>query len=103
MSYFACRLLPPRPTFAIDMTASERRVMQSHVAYWTDLAHRGVAVLFGPVADPKGPYGLGVLEVDDEAMLQSLTANDPAITSRIGMTYEVNPMPLVVLRGAVKT
>ena len=35
------------------MSESERAMMLQHVAYWTELAQRGVAVAFGPVADPR--------------------------------------------------
>src|SRR5208283_3626666 len=52
--FFFCRLIPPRPTFAADMTPDEASIMQSHVAYWSDLLARGKAVVFGPVADPHG-------------------------------------------------
>ena len=56
------KLIPPRATFSQDMTAEERQVMQKHVAYWTDLMHKGSAVVFGPVMDPAGVYGMGVVQ-----------------------------------------
>ena len=31
----------------------------------------GKVIVFGPVADPKGPWGLGVLRVRDEAEIAS--------------------------------
>lgn len=89
---FFCRLLPPRPTFATDMTSEERAVMQAHAGYWTKLLHEGVAVAFGPVADPKGAWGAGILRVTDEAHVSALTAEDPAILSRRGFSYETLPM-----------
>src|SRR5271166_4680228 len=76
--FFFCRLIPPRPTFAADMTPDEASIMQSHVAYWSDLLARGKAVVFGPVADPHGPWGLGVIRVADEAEASALTEGDPA-------------------------
>jgi hypothetical protein len=51
--------VPPRPTFAQDMTQAETKLMQQHVMYWTELAGRGIAVVFGPVVDPKGGMGRG--------------------------------------------
>lgn len=97
MPYFLCKLIPPRPTFPQDMTEAEAKVMAEHVAYWTDLANKGIAIVFGPVADPAGAWGLGVLEVDDEVQLQELTSNDPAITREIGCRHEILPMPRVVI------
>jgi uncharacterized protein YndB with AHSA1/START domain len=91
--FFLCRLLPPRPTFAQDMTAEEATVMRDHAAYWADRLHEGTAIVFGPVADPKGGWGLGVIRVADEAAVHALEAGDPAIQSKRGFHYEILPMP----------
>lgn len=96
--YFLLRLLPPRTTFAQDMTPQERTIMMEHVAYWTGHAQRGAVVAFGPVADPKGGWGVAILEVADEAELASLQAGDPAIRSERGFRYEAYAMPQAVLR-----
>ncbi|HEY4252570.1 MAG TPA: YciI family protein [Roseomonas sp.] len=98
MAHFFCRLLPPRPGFAQDMTAAEMQAMQAHVGYWTALAQAGTAVVFGPVADPAGFWGLGVLEVAGEAEAQAITRDDPAILAAIGLRYEVLPMPRATTR-----
>ena len=102
MAYFFCRLIPPRPSFANDMNDSERRVMQEHATYWREKAERGSAVIFGPVADPKGPWGLGIVDAADEAELQILIAADPAITSKIGMHYESYPMLRAIVRDSLQ-
>ena len=44
MKYFFCKLTPPRPTFAADMTDAERQLMHQHVAYWSDLAAKRTAL-----------------------------------------------------------
>jgi uncharacterized protein YciI len=97
MMYFFCRLIPPRPTFPQDMTEKEAEVMRDHVAYWSSMAEKGIALVFGPVADPEGAWGLGVLEVEDEKEVQSITSNDPVMRSGIGVTYKILPMPGVVV------
>jgi hypothetical protein len=74
---FFLKLNPPRPTFMIDMTADERLVMQKHVSYWTSLLD-GTVIVFGPVFDPKGCYGVGVVSVDTEEHLKKIIGNDPA-------------------------
>jgi uncharacterized protein YciI len=91
--HFALKLVPCRPTFAQDMSDEERAVMMQHVAYFKDLMDKGMVIVYGPVMDPKGVYGLGVVEVDDEAQVQDIIANDPA--SQIN-TYEYYPMRAVV-------
>jgi hypothetical protein len=91
---FLYRLISPRPAFPQDMTAAEGEVMQRHGAYWHDLLGRGVAVAYGPVFDPAGAWGLGLLEVDDEPAARAVGDGDPAVTEGV-CTYEVVPMRLV--------
>jgi uncharacterized protein len=91
---FLYRLLPPRPTFAQDMDPTEAEVMQRHFAYWQDLLDRELAVAFGPVLHPKDPWGLGLLDLDDEQGARAIGESDPAVETGT-CTYEVVPMDLV--------
>ena len=81
MPTFVFRLKAPRPTFALDMSDEEREVMGRHAAYWQPLIESGQMVLFGPVLDSTGSWGLGVLEADDEDELRAFAAGDPAVVS----------------------
>ena len=92
--YFFVRTNNPRPTFLVDMTSDERAAMQRHVAYWSEKAAQGIAVVFGPVADPKGVWGMGVYHVNDIAQMQGMLDADPA---RHILKYEVFEMPRGVL------
>lgn len=89
MPHYFLKLIPCRPTFAQDMTDQEKAIMQQHVIYWGGLMDKGIVVVFGPVMDPKGAYGMGVVEVEAEEQLLELTKNDPA--SSINQ-YEYYPM-----------
>ena len=82
--YVMVRLNPPRPTFAMDMTPAEAATMAAHGEYWRGLLADGKAVAFGPVLDPAGVWGLGVLEVDDPAEVEKITAADPAVAGGVG-------------------
>jgi hypothetical protein len=62
MKYFLYKLIPPRPTFPQDMTETEGTLMQEHVAYLKGLTERRIALIFGPVLDPNGAYGLAILK-----------------------------------------
>jgi len=99
-TFYFCRLLPPRPSFAMDMSDAEKKAMTEHVAYWAKLLGDGVAIVFGPVADPQGPWGLGVLRARDAAHLAELQRDDPAIRAAIGLRYEALPMLRAVHRDA---
>ena len=58
---FLFRLIPPRADFAQTMTAEEQQAMAEHMEYWQQLLHDGRVVVYGPVADPEGVWGMGVL------------------------------------------
>jgi uncharacterized protein YciI len=81
MTTFVFRLKAPRPTFALDMTDEEREVMGRHAAYWQPLIESGQMVVFGPVLDASGSWGLGVVEAEDEDELQAFAAGDPVVTT----------------------
>lgn len=96
--YFLYKLIPPRPTFPQDMTEAERKLIQEHVAYWKDFADRKIAVVFGPVVDPKGAYGLAIVEVDGETVVREIGNNDPTIKANVGFRFEIYLMPEPILR-----
>ena len=87
--HFFLKLVPPRPTFTIDMTNEERIVMKQHVSYWKPYVDNGLVLVLGPVLDPKGGYGIAIVGVDDETQLETLITNDP--TNGLN-TYEIYPM-----------
>ena len=91
--HFALKLIPPRSTFISDMTEEEKSIMQQHTQYWIGLISRGIVVVYGPVFDPKGGYGFGVVEVDSEDEVKAIVGSDPAI--RINR-YEYYPMRAIV-------
>lgn len=98
MKTFFCKLVPPRPTFARDMSDAEARLMQAHATYWRGLMNEGLVVGFGLVADPAGAYGIGIVEVADDAAVETLTDNDPTIRSGQGFSFQVSPMPRGIVR-----
>jgi len=91
MTTFVFRLQAPRPTFALDMTEEERQIMGSHAAYWQPLIDAGQIVVFGPVMDTTGSWGLGVVESDDEDELRAFAEGDPVVTTGTA-TIEVGKM-----------
>jgi uncharacterized protein YndB with AHSA1/START domain len=96
-SFFLCRLLPPRPTFALDMNAGERAVMGEHANYWRQHMREGRVVVFGPVADPAGPWGMGIVRAKDAGEVRAFADRDPTIASGLGFQWEILPMLTAVL------
>ena len=81
MGTYVFRLIPPRPTFVLDLTDEERAVMERHAAHWQSLIESGRMVLFGPVLDGEGSWGLGVVEADDVEEVRAVAAADPVVTT----------------------
>jgi uncharacterized protein YciI len=84
------------------MTPAEGEAMERHFAYWHDLLSREVAVAFGPVLDPNGTWGLGLLDIEDEPAARAIGDDDPAVTNGT-CTYEVLPVQLVHAANAAQS
>jgi uncharacterized protein YciI len=95
MPHFFLKLIAPRPTFAMDMNDDERTLMREHATYWKSRQDLGEVVVFGPVLDPNGPYGMGVVSAQDEAGARAFADADPVIKSGTGFRCEISPMRAV--------
>ena len=71
--------------------------MQSHGAYWMEQMKQGRVVLVGPVADPKGTFGVGIIRLEEGADPVALVEADPVIRANAGFSCEVHPMPRVLV------
>jgi len=60
----------------------EREIMGRHAAYWQPFIDSGQMVIFGPVLDEEGSWGLGVVEAEDEEELREFAAGDPVVVTR---------------------
>jgi uncharacterized protein YciI len=99
MMGFVFRLIPPRPTFMLDMSDDERVVMTAHFGYWAELLAHGRVVAFGPVQDPAGPYGIGIVLAENMAAAEALRDADPAMQSPHGFVTEIAPMARLVTQA----
>jgi uncharacterized protein YciI len=88
MSLFFLRLIPPRADFAQTMSPTEQRAMAEHTEYWERLLGDGHVVVYGPVADPEGVWGLGVLRAEDRAEVLAIAERDPSVLAGVN-TFEV--------------
>ncbi|MGY1604721.1 YciI family protein [Geodermatophilus sp. SYSU D00815] len=89
--HFLYKLLPPRPDFAFTMTPEEAAVMAEHGRYWAGRLAGGDVVVYGPVAEPTGAWGMAVVEAEDVEAVHRVRDGDPAVTSGT-CTAEVHPM-----------
>jgi hypothetical protein len=96
--YFFIKLIAPRPTFPFDMNEVEKKLMQDHGVYWQGIIAKGYVVIFGPVMDPRDPFGLAIVEVEDESLPKLFIEGDPTIKSALGFKYEIYPMRAAMVR-----
>lgn len=100
MKYFVYRLIAPRPAFRLDMTDMERRVRQDHSAFWKGLLDKGIVIIFGPVLDSKGDWGIAIFEAEDLPQAEDICKNDPAILANVGFAREILPMAQAIVRNS---
>ncbi len=98
MQHFFYKLIAPRATFPGDMTEEEGAIMEEHFGYWSRLIEDRRVIVYGPVADPEGTFGMAVLEVAEEGEARRIGEGDPAITADAGFGFEVHPMPSTIVR-----
>lgn len=93
------RLIPPRTTFAQDITEAEQELMQEHYLYWKGLFEKGVCVFGGPVPDPRGVYGVLAVRAVSEDEARRLAAADPSVKGDVNK-FEVAEMRIAFLPKA---
>jgi uncharacterized protein len=98
IDHFVYKLIPPRATFATDMSDAEAGIMAQHIGYWRGLTDRGTAIVFGPVADPAGVWGLAVVNAESAEDVYALGMEDPAVKSEMS-TFQVFSMPDAIVRS----
>lgn len=97
--HFFFKLIPPRPTFATDMSVAERGLMLAHMQYLQGHFVAGRVLVYGPVMATEGAFGMAVFEVEDEAEARSICDNDPTILAKLH-TYTLSPMRIGAAQGS---
>jgi uncharacterized protein YciI len=100
MATYVLRLIAPRPDFANTLTDEERAIMGRHAAHWRPYLDAGQMVVFGPVLDGTGSYGLAVVESEDEDTLRAHADADPVVRTGTA-TFEFGRMLQGFVRPAV--
>ena len=96
---FFMKLIPPRTTFPGDITPEEMATMKRHADYYAAQFQVGRVLIYGPVMDTAGAYGMGVLDVDTEAEARQIVEADPSITEGLNR-FELWPMRIGGAQGS---
>ena len=96
--HYFFKLIPPRPTFPHDITPEEQRLMDEHGRHFQEHFAAGKLLIFGPVFSPAGAFGLGVLEVENEAEARRFGEADPSVRAGLN-TFEIHPMHVSAARA----
>ncbi|HSI97481.1 MAG TPA: YciI family protein [Gaiellaceae bacterium] len=89
-----------RPAFDRAFMAAagerERAVVDEHWEFLHELHRRGRLVLAGRCYD--GPFGIVVLEAEDEAEAESVMRNDPSVAAGV-QRAKIYPFKVGLLKG----
>jgi uncharacterized protein len=96
--HYFVKLIPPRPTFPMDITPEEKLLMQEHARYTQEGFADGKILLYGPVMARGGAFGMAVFEAHDEVEVRQFVENDPTVRAGLN-TFEVSPMRVAAARG----
>jgi len=66
-------------------------LMDEHAAYFQNQFEAGKLLLYGPVMAPDGAFGVGILEVEDEADARRFGEGDPSVRAGLNR-WELYPM-----------
>ena len=81
-----------------DPTPEEDEIVSRHFAYLSDLAEKGLMILFGrtQTAD-ESTFGIVIFEAEDEAAARAIMENDPAVKNGV-MTATLYPYKVALMR-----
>jgi uncharacterized protein YciI len=95
---FLLRIEPMRKDFSLlNMTEEERPIIAGHVAYLTGLLGEGKLTFAGQAFDPKGLFGIIVVNAPDMDSAAAIMNADPALKSKM-FRGEVIPFRTVFQR-----
>ena len=81
---FLLRIEPVRKDFALqNMTETEKPVIAAHASYLVELREKGVLALAGQVFDPKGLWGIVVVNAPDAETARQILEADPSVKSKL--------------------
>ena len=82
----------------MDITDTERDVMEKHSSYFRQQFDAGNVLIYGPVMAKDGGFGIGVLEVEDESQAVTVMKNDPSVRAGLNR-FELSPMRVPASRA----
>lgn len=92
---FLLRLDPTRPGFTLqNMTAEEASLATQHVQYLKSLLDSGALSLAAQVFDPKGLWGIVIVNAPDAQTARALLEGDPGVKGKM-FRGEVMPVRVV--------
>jgi hypothetical protein len=97
--HFFVRLIPPRPTFPMDITPDEKLLMQEHARFTRESFDAGKILIYGPVMAAGGAFGMAVFEVADVSEVRAVLEKDPSVLAGLNK-FEIHPMRIGAAQGS---
>ena len=76
--YFVVKLISEQLKNPAQFSEEDKVIMQKHSLFWKNLMEGGNVLVYGPVLDPNGAYGLGIVTAEDKEVVYQMLSGDPA-------------------------
>ncbi len=97
--HFFAIIKPNRQDFITNPKEEEDKIMSDHFLYLQSLLAQGKLFLAGPTLIPEDPFGVIILEAENEEEAKTLLENDPSVKSKIQRVVDFRPIRLSLTRN----
>ncbi len=97
--HFFAIIKPYRQDFIVNPKEEEDNIMSDHFLYLQSLLNQGKLFLAGPTLIPEDPFGVIILETNNEKEAKNLLENDPSVKAKIQNVVEFKPIRLSLTKN----
>jgi uncharacterized protein YciI len=97
--HFFVVIKPYRKDFITNPKEEEDKIMSDHFLYLQSLLNQDKLFLAGPTLIPEDPFGVLILEAENEEEAKSLLENDPSVKKKIQRVVDFRPIRLSLTKN----
>jgi uncharacterized protein YciI len=97
--HFFAVIKPYRQDFVTNPKEEEDKIMSDHFLYLQSLLTQDKLFLAGPTLIPEDPFGIIILEAEDEEEAKNMLENDPSVKAKIQRVVDFRPIRLSLAKN----
>lgn len=97
--HFFAVIKPYRQDFITNPREEEDKIMSDHFLYLQSLLTQGKLFLAAPTLIPEDPFGVIILEAENEEEANKLLENDPSVKAKIQRVVDFRPIRLSLTKN----